>query len=92
MNVDLEALGVRGQESIEFNLGPNPTADWITINGFQEQITGYSIIDVTGRSIMESSQNSATGISIDVSNLTVGSYLISIQTPTGVGAKRFVKR
>lgn len=91
VNVDLTALGVEDVVSVEFNLSPNPTTGQIEISGLEEQITGYSIVDVTGKTILGSSQESTIVISIDVSDLTAGSYVISIQTPSGIGTKRFLK-
>lgn len=91
VNVDLVALGVEEEGSIEFDLAPNPATDWIEITGLEEGIEGYSIFDVSGRIVFESNQKLKSGISIDVAELKTGAYFISIQTPLSFGTKRFLK-
>lgn len=91
VNVDLVALGIEDEGSIEFNLAPNPTADRIEITGIEGEIEGFSVFDITGRTILQSNKKSTSGLSVNVSEMKAGAYLISIETTSGIGTKRFLK-
>ena len=85
-------LSVRDQElRSAISLYPNPVNDRLNLstnNGIQ--IKGVAIYDVSGK-LIQSSQPSATDLSLDVSGLNSGLYLLQIQTSKGRLTQQFVK-
>ncbi len=92
VSVDLLALGVEDEEGIEFGLAPNPATDRIELMGIEGEIEGYWISDLSGRIVFQSKRHSISNQIVDVADLNAGVYLLSIQTPSGTGSKRFLKR
>lgn len=85
-------LSVRDQElRSAISLYPNPVNDRLNLstnNGIQ--INAVAIYDVSGK-LIQSSQQSATDLSLDVSGLNSGLYLLQIQTSKGRVTQQFVK-
>ncbi|MGB0917709.1 MAG: T9SS type A sorting domain-containing protein, partial [Flavobacteriales bacterium] len=84
-------LGVEDEETMNFNLAPNPVQDKIQITGLTESIVGYSIIDVSGRTVVEADKRAFGRFDVDVSILNNGCYFLNLKTDHGKGTKRFVK-
>lgn len=82
---------------VTFSFYPNPTTDNLTVNYSLEQSAKvtYTIFDLTGKQIQSESANRFPGAqqqTIDVNNLSVGTYLISLNVNGNVITKRFVKK
>lgn len=82
----------------EIRISPNPARDWINIalSFDKEQIDNIRIIDpVSGRVCRTLSKDlpaqSKQDISLDVSGLTEGVYIIVIQTNDGLISQKFIK-
>jgi hypothetical protein len=60
---------------------PNPAFDQIHINSGDRIISNLKIIDLTGKIVQTEFINNSGSITIDVSNLPAGTYIMSIQTP-----------
>jgi hypothetical protein len=73
-----------------FRLFPNPTTDFITIEGIETVNTRYSVVDLNGR-LVQNANFSTSENRIDVSHLPKGIYVISIETENGKMSKKFVK-
>jgi len=72
-----------------FKIFPNPTSDVLNIsaiNGLEFQ--EVSIIDMTGRVV----KSISSGLSIDVSDLASGTYVLYIETLEGKGTSKFIKK
>ena len=70
----------------EFKVYPNPTSGILNIN-LEEEIERIDIYSLLGRKV-----GTSTSTQMDVSNLTAGVYLLTIETKDGkVGTKRVVK-
>jgi hypothetical protein len=70
-----EAFAGIGENEFNFSIYPNPSTEWIKIDGIDQAGT-YQIIDLSGKVIQESTiQNQQT---IDVSNIARGSYMIKL--------------
>jgi len=69
-------------------LYPNPVYDVLTIDGIDAMNTSYSIYDMHGQQRLKGYLRSST---IDVSDLTVGMYLIEIQSANRNAVLKFLK-
>lgn len=85
--------GVEENEAIEFNLYPNPTTDYITLNSANTTISEIIVTDVSGKTIMTLGANGAnTSHTIDVSHLATGSYFVKVVGQNGISTKKFIKQ
>lgn len=79
-----------GGNSTNISVSPNPGKSNITLSG----LSGYEVViiyDVNGRKVKELKTNDST-LSIEISNLSEGVYLIKIVAPNGmITTKRIVK-
>ncbi len=86
--VDAACMAVSNEEigeSIDFDIVPNPTQDYISLLGIEEEYN-YSIMDMSGRVLQRGIVNPNTQILIEA--LPVGIYVFEIND----GAKRTAKR
>ena len=73
-------------------LYPNPTNDLLTIEVNTDQTIACSVIDLTGRRLLNYA-NISSGQTIDVSQISTGIYLLRIEMADGqVVTQRFVKQ
>ena len=87
-NFPLNASSFNGKEVVIF---PNPTSDYLTISNIEHlYINSIQIIDTNGKTISKIISNFN---SIDVSNLSNGIYILSIETKEGKKfAENFIKK
>ncbi|MDP9957038.1 hypothetical protein J2X97_002704 [Epilithonimonas hungarica] len=94
-----ECLSISAQKQItntlfseELTVYPNPTNNYIVVN-YKGNSTGkfdYRIIDLTGRIILSGSSEFSE--KINIRNLTIGNYIIQIQTENGLKVdKKLIK-
>ena len=84
------ALSTVDFKSDSLSVFPNPTADFIYLNGIDmATISKVSIVDMLGKEVFTSSQ--LNGDKIDVSNLNSGIYILSISTDNVKKTTKFVK-
>lgn len=84
------------QHSVSFNLFPNPSSDYISVqlNNHLSDVCQISLYDVTGKLARAENLYHQNGqsIQIDISSLAKGMYFINIKTADGLSAtKRFIK-
>ena len=92
LHVYVNQTGVVEAEIVdEISLYPNPTAGLLTIEG--EGIVRVEVMDMTGRVTMKRnfSQQERT-ITVDLSNMPQGSYIVRIVTGNGSINRRLVKK
>lgn len=77
--------------SENINIYPNPTTGIINFNFLNSDVEKISILDVTGKIIIEKSVNSQTD-NIDISNYANGLYLIKLQTDKELFTKKIIKK
>ena len=65
---------------------PNPTTEKINVKT-ESLVENISVIDINGKEVLTSSSN----ISIDVSGLTNGMYILIVKTNQGVQRRKFLK-
>ena len=79
------------QNENAFTIYPNPTTDFIEINGLDTAgISKYSIFNNLGKELI-SAENLLTN-KIDVSQLSTGIYFISIANEDKVQTLKFIKK
>ncbi len=71
-----------------FSIYPNPATNQIEVVSHNLDIKNISIIDVTGKIILE---NKDSNQKINISNLSKGLYFIKIQSDKGESVQRFIK-
>lgn len=80
-------VGIREAAFVGFHVFPNPTENMMFWNGINAQTA--KVMDNTGRVVMNVSQPNG---SIDISALTEGIYLLSLETKDGTYTSRVVKK
>tara|TARA_B110000046_G_scaffold185774_1_gene229228 strand:+ start:1324 stop:3024 length:1701 start_codon:yes stop_codon:yes gene_type:complete len=81
-------VGVNELTELEFNIFPNPTTEFITINvENNETINEIIITDINGRIV----QTSSFSKQISVSELEEGMYFLNINTAEGISTRSFIK-
>ncbi|MCD7973177.1 MAG: thiol protease/hemagglutinin PrtT [Candidatus Azobacteroides sp.] len=75
-----------------FSVYPNPVSDRIYISNEEFYIQSIKIYDLTGRVVKDIKVNREDKISIPVSNLKAGTYLLSIFTSEGKVTKKIIKK
>ncbi len=76
------------EKSVEWQVYPNPTTDQIVISGIQDQPEILEVIDLRGKSLI----HQISGLSIDVSAIPAGVYLLKMVRNGKVEQQRFVKQ
>jgi|SRR5690554_2486763 len=86
-------LGVDDFITSKFNIFPNPATDWVVITNSEnigiEQIEVY---DINGKLIHSIGFKNKNEVSLNVSNLSSGTYLLHIKTDKGIAIKKLVKK
>jgi len=75
--------------SATVNVYPNPAVNELTV--FGSQIKEVTLIDASGREVYSAVFNKQDEVTIDVSNLQTGVYVVRISAENGVAVKRFSK-
>ena len=83
-------LGINQEKfKIPFKLYPNPVTDVLHIES-QEVVNKVKIYDALGKVVLY--KNSLSENTMNVSNLSHGIYFMIIETETGKGVRRFIKK
>ena len=69
-----------------WSIYPNPTADWLKIQGVSESVE-WQVIDALGRLTLN-----GIGTSVEVSSLPAGPYVLRLQAADQSQSLRFIKR
>ena len=75
-----------------FKVYPNPTTDFIYIENSENlQINSIKIFDLNGKAVFDN-KNEKTVAKIDVSFLSKGIYMLTINTEYGLKSIKFIKK
>lgn len=85
---DMDQLAVADLSKKQINIFPNPASDFITIK-IDDKINAVKFYNAAGSLIKTAQANSSK---IDISSLTKGNYIISIETESGIETKKFIKK
>lgn len=83
---DCEILNLDSNNLDNFVVFPNPANEEISIAGLDDTVVGIRIFDLSGRVVFEEDQN--TTKNVDISNLTSGSYILTVSTDTQTSTKQ----
>ena len=73
-----------------FEVFPNPTSNYLTIKNLKNiSITGLTIIDVSGKIILDETNNSNNTVNLE--GLENGVYFLQVKTASGVANIKFIK-
>ncbi|WP_126650940.1 T9SS type A sorting domain-containing protein [Chryseobacterium aureum] len=95
INTELQFMSVADSDlhDREVTLYPNPVEDSINVDSKKAKINLVSIIDMTGKSIKTvESHDKKNNVSVNVSELTAGNYILIIRTEKGSFNKKFIKK
>lgn len=90
---NLSSVNSIQKQDLKFTLYPNPSKEKLNIN-FSDVFknTSLAIYDVTGRLIKTIDKITTNNLTVDISDLQQGMYLISLQTEGSITTKRFIKQ
>jgi hypothetical protein len=74
------------------NVYPNPVVDFASINLVDTKINAITVVDINGRTVKTGNANELLTAKIDLSDLTAGIYLMTIETEKGVSTEKIVKK
>lgn len=74
-----------------FSLYPNPVREILHLSDYGEDIKGFRIFDLTGRTVLTNLHLTGTETQINVSELKPGIYVISIFSDKENMTKKFIK-
>jgi hypothetical protein len=84
-------VGISTIKNSEIKVYPNPVVSDLYIDGDGVQINGYTIYEMNGRMVRAATVN-ATKVTISISDLNTGVYIVQIRTSEGLVVKRIMKR
>lgn len=81
------------REEINFTISPNPFVDYILINFSKKPEFDIHIrlFDVTGKIHLNKKYTAKESLQIPLKNLSIGSYLITVQSGRDVKSKKLIK-
>ncbi|HEY4538530.1 MAG TPA: GEVED domain-containing protein [Faecalibacter sp.] len=69
---------------------PNPVVDYLVVDSFSEAIS-ISVIDITGRQVL--SQNASSKVNrVNMSSLSAGTYIVTVESNDGVQSFKVIKK
>jgi len=89
-----DLLGASDFNSTEITFAsiyPNPVKDVANINILDATINSISVMDINGRVVKKGTENEMMNSKIDLSDLTAGIYLMTIDTDKGISTEKIVK-
>lgn len=76
----------------DIRIFPIPATDIINVISEQNNVTSYIISDLMGRKVLSNSINTSSGkITIDISSIKSGNYLVTVIGDNAVSSVRFIK-
>ncbi len=79
--------------SSKFNIYPNPVTNMLTITNSENiTIKKLTVYDVNGKTIKEQKGSFEKEHTLNVDNLSAGTYLLHIKTESGTAVKSFIKK
>jgi phosphatidylserine/phosphatidylglycerophosphate/cardiolipin synthase-like enzyme len=84
-------LSIAGNEPGDLTLYPNPAVNELTIEN-TESIISFQVIDNLGRLCIHQDNLNTNKDTLDISSLSTGTYVVSIQTAKGQYQQIFTKR
>lgn len=70
---------------------PNPFVDYVSINLVDTQINSVKVMDINGRIVKTANNSELSNAKVNLSELTNGVYLMTIETENGVSTQKIIK-
>lgn len=84
LEVPVSTVGIEENMMSQVNVFPNPTTNWLNIEG---DVLSVEVYDLSGKLVQSELRNS-----FSVANLTSGSYVIKVITEEGISRSQFIKQ
>ena len=84
------ALGTGDFNKTQLRLYPNPVADYLYIHAAGQKIINVKVYSVAGNIVKNNVE--VNGDYIDLRNLSIGTYVLSITTDQGMVTKKIIKK
>jgi hypothetical protein len=78
------------QSSSNFSVSPNPVSDILTVSS-STLVRNYQLSDITGKLLLQKNLINASNFDIDISDLPLGSYFISLNSENTSKKIKFIK-
>jgi len=86
------SLGVAEQNASKFSVYPNPSNGLVTIsNDLNTALNSVSLTDINGRTVKTVALNGDSSAQVNISDLSAGVYMITINSDQGSVTKKIVK-
>lgn len=90
LNFKISATTLLLEQGKDFTISPNPAKDDVNIQ-FEEQFTGtYKLVTMTGEVVYIDEINS-NSLTLDLSELSTGTYLLELENKDGRGSYKIIK-
>lgn len=84
--------GIQKNELVAMSVYPNPASQVLNIDSDLVSVSSFKVIDITGREVLGNVLNTNSGeLSLNISNLKSGVYIICLSDGNQVSSTRFVK-
>jgi|GEM_PF-3206725 len=80
---DQTALGIEAIDGVNMSMFPNPATDFIQLSITEDIIQDFQLFDVKGSLQRDAQHLNNTNLTIDVSDLNIGTYFIRVSTENG---------
>ena len=70
---------------------PNPATNLINVANGNSKITGVTLTDLNGRIVKQNAFDNLSDVQIDISDLSVGMYMMEITSDEGIATKKIIK-
>jgi Secretion system C-terminal sorting domain/Beta-propeller repeat len=94
MKLRNETLGISSNKlNKKINLFPNPTTNNLNLT-FEENLVKASlkITSILGQTVLEKQNISGNNVSLDVSGLSMGTYIIQVKNANSINTSKFIKQ
>jgi hypothetical protein len=78
------------QSTSDFSVSPNPVSDILTVTS-SALVRNYQLSDITGKLLLQKNLINASNFEIDISDLPLGSYFISLNSENTSKKIKFIK-
>ncbi|MDG4655272.1 T9SS type A sorting domain-containing protein [Chryseobacterium arthrosphaerae] len=82
---------IEQQKQTTISVFPSVTKDFITINSGNNSVSKAELFDISGKKVMDIPVKGST-TKINVSELSLGSYLLMLQTKDGIKTQKIIKQ
>ena len=91
LTTGLPHVGLSHPAAPRLSLYPNPASDRVTLH-LAAGTTGIALLDLSGREVLTLTDVQEAVVTLDISSLPAGIYLLRSLTPTGTDVQQLVKR